>query len=368
LNNYSIFDLNGRSVYLFQDFIDNLSEIDAIIFDVDGVLIDSRNSYDKTIQKTISYFASKYAEFKLPRSEIPEKIIYAFRNTGGFNSDWDTSYVILLGLLSFSLQHDLHLDPNFPLSSSTISYNLEKYLLNIASFADHRGIISVEEQLTPISQDFVDEFSKFKRLLNYPGTLSNSLLVKVFDEFFLGVKYFTNIRGLDLEINNENGLIENESVIISNHTLEWLSKNIGYKKLGIASGRGSKTAAITLGPLFDYFDSNAAVFLEDEVLNSSNDVSGGSEKGKPAPYSLIKSSKYFDDSDSILFIGDSAEDLIMAKNARKIDNRFNFAGVYGSSHSQKDRIDFFLKNNCDMGLYSVNDLPLILSGELGDEA
>ena len=95
MNNYSIFDLNGRSVYLFQDFIDNLSEIDAIIFDVDGVLIDSRNSYDKTIQKTISYFASKYAEFKLPRSEIPEKIIslkkIVERNVTDFSKIWKLS-------------------------------------------------------------------------------------------------------------------------------------------------------------------------------------------------------------------------------------------------------------------------------------
>ena len=57
----------------------------------------------------------------------------------------------------------------------------------------------------------------------------------------------------------------------------------------------------------------------------------------------------------------------MAKNAKKLDDRFIFAGVYGSSYNQKDRIDLFLENNCDIGLYSVNDLPLILSGELGDE-
>ena len=365
MNNYDAFDLNGRRVYLSQNFIDEIANIDAIIFDVDGVLIDSRNSYDKTIQKTVLYIANKYPEFNLPQYDISEEIIYAFRNTGGFNSDWDTSYVILLGLLSFSLRNYLYLDSKPELSS--IKYDsVDKYLLELASFADHRGIVSVEEQLSSLSGDFTDEFSKFKRLLNYPGDISTSLLVKAFDEFFLGVNYFKNTRGLNLEINNQRGLIENESTIVSNYTLKWLAENIGDTKLGIASGRGSKTTAITLGPLFNYFNSNAVVFLEDEVLNSSSNTSDEPEKGKPAPYSLLKSSKSFEDSNSILFIGDSAEDLIMSQNARKIDNRFNFAGVYGSSSNHDVRVDFFLKNNCDIGLYSVNDLPLILSGELGD--
>ena len=60
--------------------------MEAIIFDLDGVLVDVRFSYLATIKKV--------AEFYLKKSISQEKI-QSFRNRGGLNNDWDLTLAIL---------------------------------------------------------------------------------------------------------------------------------------------------------------------------------------------------------------------------------------------------------------------------------
>ena len=78
----------------------NYSEYDAIIFDIDGVLIDVIDSYNQTIIKTIQHVLDSNFKIKLNLTCIPiDKIISKFRHTGGFNNDIDTTYSIVLTIV-----------------------------------------------------------------------------------------------------------------------------------------------------------------------------------------------------------------------------------------------------------------------------
>ena len=81
---------------------------DAIIFDIDGVLIDVTNSYNQTIKKTIEYILSNNFNTSIVNLPI-DKLIAKFRFTGGFNNDIDTAYSIILTILYCKLNYDLHL-------------------------------------------------------------------------------------------------------------------------------------------------------------------------------------------------------------------------------------------------------------------
>jgi len=59
---------------------------EAILFDMDGVLVDVRFSYRKAIQETVRFFTEEKA---LPR-EIQE-----LKQQGGYNNDWDLTAAIL---------------------------------------------------------------------------------------------------------------------------------------------------------------------------------------------------------------------------------------------------------------------------------
>lgn len=58
----------------------------ALIFDMDGVLVDVSQSYRLAIQKT--------AEFFLKKSILPEEI-QEFKNAGGYNNDWDLTRALI---------------------------------------------------------------------------------------------------------------------------------------------------------------------------------------------------------------------------------------------------------------------------------
>jgi HAD superfamily phosphatase len=59
----------------------------ALIFDMDGVLVDVSHSYRKAVQETVAAFLGK---------SIAEKMILEYKNRSGFNNDWDLTERILL--------------------------------------------------------------------------------------------------------------------------------------------------------------------------------------------------------------------------------------------------------------------------------
>jgi histidinol-phosphate aminotransferase len=66
--------------------LDTLKKKDLIIFDIDGVLIDTRNSYRTAIKQTFEFFSNSDISF--------EKIQQA-KNIGGLNNDWDLTEYLL---------------------------------------------------------------------------------------------------------------------------------------------------------------------------------------------------------------------------------------------------------------------------------
>ncbi len=58
----------------------------AVIFDVDGVIVDVRESYHQAIKKTAEHFLGK---------EVPLELIREIKFSRGINNDWDLTYEIL---------------------------------------------------------------------------------------------------------------------------------------------------------------------------------------------------------------------------------------------------------------------------------
>ena len=58
----------------------------ALVFDMDGVLVDARKSYRVAIEKTYEYFAKK---------QVTQQEIQNAKNLGGLNNDWDLTQYLL---------------------------------------------------------------------------------------------------------------------------------------------------------------------------------------------------------------------------------------------------------------------------------
>src|SRR5215213_6521740 len=71
----------------------------CILFDIDGVLIDIRKSYNIVIKKTVDFILNYIIGDTVLKGIVNDDIILKFRQTGGFNNDTDTSYAIAVGIV-----------------------------------------------------------------------------------------------------------------------------------------------------------------------------------------------------------------------------------------------------------------------------
>lgn len=61
-------------------------KLQAVFFDMDGVLVDISNSYMKAIEQTVKYFTG---------IQIKKDRIISYKHRGGFNDDWDLTEAII---------------------------------------------------------------------------------------------------------------------------------------------------------------------------------------------------------------------------------------------------------------------------------
>jgi len=392
-------EINGEKVYIKKNFLDKLREVDAIIFDCDGVLIDIRESYNRAISETVAYVMKELTGPRFPENLASKEIIYLFKKSGGFNNDWDSAYAILMFTLcklpedfqevfkkyANMSRHESVLSKRFlsvkngirqeynPKGLNSIMPRLGDTLRQFAMTFDASGIVSMERKLMELPntpKDFYGFYNAAKRFLSYPGKVVESILTTIFEEIFCGSQLFKEIYKQEPRLYQGRGLIENEKVIIQPETLEHLTFILGRASFGIASGRPFKLTKYKLEGLLDRFNPKALVFLEDfeaAEREAMKDKGLRVNLNKPNPFSLLRSSEELGPFMSALYIGDSMEDAIMVKEANKVDSRFLFAGVYGYSDCKGDVMRDFLKAEAEVILPSVNDLPTVLKAIKGGE-
>ncbi len=203
----------------------------CIIFDIDGVLIDTRKSYNKTIKKTVEYLV-KYIDPTVEngRALVSDELIFKFRKSGMFNNDTDTSYAFILGILCGpSKFSDLHF-----------------FIEYITENATAKGITSVENYISAYSES---DLKKIKKLINYPGNIHNSVLTRVFDEYFYGPSLFKKQHNTIPKYYFGKPLIQNDKILMSHSTIEKIL-DFFDKRVGIVSGRSRLAAEYSTEDLF----------------------------------------------------------------------------------------------------------------------
>ena len=321
--------------------------IDYIIFDIDGVLIDVKKSYNEAIKNTVQFVVRNLIKKDL-KDLITDQIILKFRKTGGFNNDTDTSYAIILALLSYQ---DLQ------------NANLEKFLIDVAEHADETGIDSVEKYIKKLTSNktfpnYLKNIDKILDYLNYPGKVGDSIVSTVFDEFFYGQELFLKRYKIKSKYYFGKPLIENDRIVITDNTIRKLIERFN-SKIAMVSGRSKIAAAYALDNKFYLLNEKNSIFLEDEDRKFA----------KPNPYGLKRIINKINTRNDILYCGDSVEDLIMARRAEEELNQKNiktktsivFCGIYGCSSNKDELISKFMEKKADIIIKSVNDLPYILN-------
>ena len=287
-------------------------EVDAVVLDIDGVLVDVADSYRRAIVESLEHV---YGE------TIPKAGVQLFKDAGGFNNDWTLTDAAAL----FVLGQD------------------EGLSMDLAAFTDeirkHGGGLSGAETVVTNVLPADDAERVMARWA--PRELR-----EVFQQLYLGSDLYVELED-DEPTMDTRGYINDEPVLVDPATLETIQE---HWAVGVVTGRPSAEADIALD--------RVGLDLPDEHRFAMDDW----EEGKPHPRALIALAERLD-AERVVFVGDTLDDIETALNAREADPERTYYGVgvlTGGLTGESGR-EAYEAHGADLVLDSINDLPDALS-------
>jgi phosphoglycolate phosphatase-like HAD superfamily hydrolase len=350
--------------------IRDLREVDAVVFDCDGVLIDSRKSYDVSIMDVADTIIRMLFQVRLSWRKLGPRLISQLRQTGLFNNDWDTTYAIVMFAALALAEQDYYAIPdqidwrnqqnigpstNGRHVTSSVSRTVESFSRTLSD--DGRGWAAVNRYVEENSERSKSTLTKVRELLGYPGFPPACLLATIFDEVYHGRLLYKKMYGVPPRYYSGKGMIENERVLVKPRDLDLLCTIIGQNKLAIATGRPYLGVEHVLGRMMKRFDLEASFFLGD--IGVYPEASKYEPFVKPSGKGLVRARDALQ-SAMMVSVGDSAEDLKMVENARLEDVPVLFAGVYRTTCGPTEKAQFFRERCADLILPTARQLGYVL--------
>ncbi len=286
--------------------------VDAVVLDIDGVLVDVADSYRRAIVESIDQV---YGE------TIDRTAIQQFKDAGGFNNDWELTDAAALHVLACRNGCDLSI-AQFTNDIAAMGGGLEAA----------RAVIS--EELTPAVREQV--FTDWDR----------ERLRDTFQQLYLGRSLYRELEGGEPTLDTE-GFIHDEPVIATDATLQHLQERY---PVGVLTGRPAAEADIAL--------ERVGLDVPEEHRFTMDDW----EAGKPDPDALVTLAERFE-ADTVAFAGDTLDDVETAVNAQAADARtYHGVGVLTGGLTGEHGRTKFEQAGASAVVDSVNELPDLLGG------
>jgi len=285
--------------------------VDAVILDVDGVLVDVADSYRRAIVETVEYV---YGD------TIRREDVQQFKDAGGFNNDWELTYAAALFVLARREGMESSLD-QYTRAIQGVGGGLEAA----------RTVVG--EELTPAACERVLAAWDRQRLRD------------VFQQLYLGPDRYRELEGGEPDPDIEGGYIDDEPVLVTAETIAALRDRYS---VGVLTGRPAAEAEIAL--------ERAGLDLPERHCFTMDDW----PESKPDPGALISLAKRFE-ADTLAYAGDTTDDVRTAVNATGADDRtyYGIGVLTGGLSGERGRQQFESAGAAAV-VDSVNDLPDLL--------
>jgi len=282
-------------------------QVDALVLDIDGVLVDVADSYRRAIRESLD---------RVYDERIDDADIQAFKDAGGFNNDWELTDAAAL----FCLARREGLDSDCEAFTDAIA----------ATGGGLDGARHVIETTAGVTHDRV--FTQWD-----PDRLRD-----VFQALYLGESLYRELEGGDPPVSSS-GYIHDEPTLIEPATIDALADRF---ELGVLTGRPAAEAAIALD--------RVGLDVPDARRFTMDDWAAG----KPDPWALTELAKRCH-ANRVAFAGDTLDDVRTARNANRDDSgRTYYAiGVLTGGLTGEAGRRAFADAGADAVLADVNDLP-----------
>ncbi|MDG5778094.1 TIGR01548 family HAD-type hydrolase [Haloarculaceae archaeon H-GB2-1] len=285
--------------------------VEAVVLDIDGVLVDVANSYRRAIVESVDRVYGQTIEYEA---------IQQFKDAGGFNNDWELTYAAALYVLA---------------SQEGLGLDVEQFTNRIA--ATGAGLSAAENvvanALDPHNRERVRDAWNRDRLR------------AVFQQLYLGSETYREFEGEEPEL-DVSGFINDEPILVDPETIDELTDRY---PVGVVTGRPAQEADIAL--------ERVGLDVADEHRFTMDDW----EEGKPHPHALTTLAERFD-ADAVAFAGDTLDDVRTAVNASDADPDREYYGIgvlTGGLTGEEGRTKYD-RAGASAVVDSVNDLPDLL--------
>ncbi|APE96118.1 TIGR01548 family HAD-type hydrolase [Halodesulfurarchaeum formicicum] len=294
-------------------------QVDAVVLDIDGVLVDVSNSYRRAIVRSVEILVGE---------TIPRAAVQSFKDAGGFNNDWVLSDAVAL----FVLARDRGLDQD-----------VEDFTEHVAEqgggLDGAKGV--VRDALGDAATAVFEAWD--------PDRLRD-----VFQQLYLGPSGYRDLEGgepdlyegstEDLELPPA-GFMADEPILIEPATIESLTADF---EIGVVTGRPRAEAHLALDRVGLSVPADRLYAMEDWT-------------GKPDPTALIQVAERTG-AETLAFAGDTRDDVRTAVNATERDQRREYYGIgvlTGGLAGESGRAAFESVGAAAV-VETVNELPTIL--------
>jgi HAD superfamily hydrolase (TIGR01548 family) len=252
---------------------------DAVVLDVDGVLVDVADSYRRAIVESVEVVYGR---------TIRKADIQQFKDAGGFNNDWELTHAAALYILAAEEGYGESLEA-FTDAVAAAGGGLE------AAEAVVRGAIGARA-----SQRVTERWDRER-------------LRDVFQQLYLGDELYRGLEGGEPDLDRETGFIHDEPVLLEPDARDRL---LASWDVGVLTGRPAAEAEIAL----------ERVDLDDAIPVEHRFTMDDWEAGKPHPRALTTLADRFD-AESVAFVGDTLDDVRTAVNAADADPDREYHGI-----------------------------------------
>jgi HAD superfamily hydrolase (TIGR01548 family) len=283
-------------------------DVDTVVLDIDGVLLEVADSYRQAVVDSVDRV---YGE------TVDRESLQAFKDAGGFNNDWLVTDAVALYVLA---------------RAAGFESDIEAFTDGIAAHGG--GLEGAEAELAAELPN-----ATFEEIIEQwdPEELRT-----VFQALYLGSELFRELEGEEPPFETA-GYIRDEPVLVESETLEALTDRYN---VGVVTGRPAAEATIALD--------RVGLDVDDDHRFTMDNW----EQGKPHPYALMTLAERFE-SESLVFVGDTLDDVKTAVNAAAEDGGTSYKGVgvlTGGLTGESGREKFAAAGAAGV-LESINDLP-----------
>ena len=358
--------LLGEGIMVNQRSYDKLAEVEAIIFDCDGTLLDSTESYYLADRIAACIILEKLYGLRCSLGRDVNEVLARLEMLGGFNNDWNKTSLITQAIIMEvgepveRITDDITEidDMNVYLGKCMVEVSSPGYVLDGLRWLSDKtsqaygGLMWLRdfEELIDAEAEMLGRLMRVRELRSILGPLTrygSGLLTTLYDEVYLGIDGVKERYGVEPRYVSWEGLLEREKPLITEDVLERLSEGVP-RGIAIATGRGRWETERGLGDLINYFNLEASIFAAEAPDRFE----------KPDPRILIECSRKLG-AEKIMYVGNSLEDLILVENARRNGLNALFTGVLTNPYA----LEVFIRRGADAIIDNVNLLPRLMERE-----